>query len=87
MPYETYEVFTTNENGDDYYVDLCVAVEGMLECGFSTDDTIYVFSCADGWHALPDGSMEYGTPAGFEPQLLRTLTIAEAIRETGYKAD
>lgn len=43
MPYETYEVFTTNENGDDYYVDLCVAVEGMLECGFSTDDTIYVF--------------------------------------------
>ena len=87
MQYETYEVYTINENGDDYYVDLCVAVQGLLECGFAMDDTIYVFSCADCWYTLPDGSMEYGTPAGFEPQLIRTLTIADAIRETGCQTE
>ena len=79
---EEYHIYATDPDCESWYVDLSLAEQSMQECGYDLDSTIYVFTCAEGWQQKPDGSMIWGNPEGFESRLVRTMTLAEAIRET-----
>lgn len=75
---EIYEVYSFDPDNEDNYMDLSLAVQSAEEMELSADTVIYVFTWAEAWREMPDGTMDYCNPEGFESKLLRVMTLEEA---------